>query len=231
MEMQMPSFLKRKKEEKKENGEKAAKKGTEKGKGGRGSSSSGGDKQHLEKLVVALARLGLESAVEVRELQAVNLVTLLCPENWEAVEASLKAGKEFQELRAQKQGEDIGSPHVMVALAFLQKAQKMEVLKQGVRDRIKEWWSKEVDGRAPEEVAAAVPVFKMRKPQKPSRVKADWGEDQTYAKLTMRLRDEELMEMLAKELTAAGAVMKGGIAPRKGTEREVLQLLKAVQKE
>ena len=138
------------------------------------------DDETLEQLVLALGRLVMQNSSELREIQAVCLTTFLIDAVFPPIMAGLEAGQTFQKLvilqRAKKgkqpalalasasamevEEENLGSPHVMVALAVLPAMAILPGMTPTQQQIMKNWWDKILD-KSEEEIAREIPVFRV----------------------------------------------------------------------
>ena len=264
MELDKPAFFKRRLEEsgiegggeavdnkaiKLVAGAKAMADKKEKG-GGKGKGKGGEQESVLQELIVMLGRLVLQNSSDIRELTAVSLMTFLIPSG-PILEAGLGAGQQFQLLvkksKAKKSGaaassttpevemEAIGSPHVMVAMATLPAVFLVELAysAEDIR-KVKLWWDEKIVKASEEEVGAEIPIFKVRKPQTPSKgrmnKKGKVEIPEVYGKLIVAFKNQEVAEILNRGLVQAGSVRKTGPAPRGWLERQAQDLLSRYSK-
>ena len=221
-EMQLPSFMvpKRKAGEEEDSGRAKVAKGGAKGGGGRGSSSSTGalakEVGALSNLVKSVAQLSLINAAENREEKGCSLATLLLPPDMLMVEEALKEGKIYQALIQEKKGENCGAPHVRIAVASLKALVEEGALEPADMVEIKKWWKEKVKDKSSNELMDEIQVWKIKKPTI----------GKGFAKLTYKLKDVKMQELLFKALEkATGTEAKRGPAPRGPCEREVMRLL------
>ena len=218
---------------------------------GGGKGRGKGEDAVLQELVVMLGRLVLQNSLDIRELTAVSLMTFLVPSG-PILEAGLGAGQQFQLLvkkskEVKKSGatasstipeaemEAIGSPHVMVAMATLPAIFLVELVYSADDIRkVKLWWDETIVKASEEEVGAEIPIFKVRKPQTPSKGKLNKKGKvvipETYGKLIVAFKNQEVAEILHRGLVFAGSVRKTGPAPRGWLERQAQDLLSRYSK-
>ena len=233
-------------------GEKGSEKGNEKGGKGKGG------KDNLDSsLLLAVAHLSLEAMATSRENSACSSISMLVDIDWECTREGLEEGKIFNEQVKAQPGENIGSPHVRIAMKFFMALGRMPGLEPSFLEKLMTWWKNSIQQKDASEVALAIPLFKLRKPQVQ---KSDWqkkkgsgGESSSsaaspllvsvvaregdeeewvnqYAKLQMSLRDQGLMMLIVEALEKQGGSIKAGPAPKSHNERDVLKKLKEVMK-
>ena len=218
-------------------------------KGGKGGGKGGGQEAVLQELIVMLGRLVLQNSADIRELTAVSLMTFLIPAG-PILEAGLEAGQHYQALikkskedkkpaaaaaassaaPGEEEVEQLGSPHVMVAMATLPAIFKVEKAYSADDIRaVKTWWDEMIVKASEDEVGREIPIFKVRKPQTPSKGrKSKKGKievPEMYGKLVVAFRNQEVAEILHRGLTHSGAVRKTGPAPRGWLERQAQEML------
>ena len=224
------------------------------GGGEKGSKGKGGGKDNLDSsLLLAVAHLSLEAMATSRENAACSSISMLVDIEWECTRDGLEEGKIFNEQVKAQPGENIGSPHVRIAMKFFMALGKMPGLEPKFLEKLMKWWQNSIQQKDASEVALAVPLFKLRKPQVQKagwQKKKDFGggssasaaaaattqevEEETwvdqYAKLQMALRDQEIMMAIVEALEKRGGSIKSGPAPKSHNERDVLKKLKEVMK-
>ena len=164
----------------------------------------------------------------------------------------------FNEQVKANPGENIGSPHVRIAMKFFMALGKSKDLEPKFLEKLKTWWQKSIQDKDAHEVALAIPFFKPRKPQtqkgggqKKKKEKAGgnssasasaaaaatgkedeevWDGEEQYAKLQLAMRDQEVMMMVTAELERWGGCLKPGPEPRSFNERDVMKKLKEVMR-
>ena len=229
-------------------GEKGSEKGNEKGGKGKGG------KDNLDSsLLLAVAHLSLEAMATSRENSACSSISMLVDIEWECTRDGLEEGRIFNEQVKAQPGENIGSPHVRIAMKFFMALGRMPGLEPSFLEKLMTWWKNSIQQKDASEVALAIPLFKLRKPQVQKsgwqkkkgsggessssaalKAMAKEGEEEEwvdqYAKLQMALRDQELMMLIVEALEKRGGSIKAGPAPKSHNERDVLKKLKEAMK-
>ena len=238
---------------KKGKGMAGSKGGGEKGseKGGKG---KGGVKENLDSsLLLAVAHLSLEAMATSRENSACSSISMLVDIEWECTRDGLEEGRIFNEQVKAQPGENIDSPHVRIAMKFFMALGSMPGLEPSFLEKLMAWWKHSIQQKDASEVALAIPLFKLKKPQVQKsgwqkkkgsggessssaalKAMAKEGEEEEwvdqYAKLQMALRDQELMMLIVEALEKRGGSIKAGPAPKSHNERDVLKKLKEAMK-
>jgi hypothetical protein len=171
-------------------------------------------------VILTVGALTLETKKEVREEKGYSLMTALVNPELEWVLAGLAEGKEYQEAVKRSKGKDIGPAYLRIMLKTMEKMIQMDIAKPtsppegGVAMRA--WWDKYCYHTKHHDIAYEVQYFTIKKPTVAKSAK--YG-DGTYAKLQWKFRSE-FHEGLARLLTASGAVVVMGPAPRQYWERQ-----------
>ena len=221
--------------------------------GGKGNRRSNMDDETLEQLVLALGRLVMQNSSELREIQAVCLTTFLIDAVFPPIVAGLEAGQTFQKLvvlqKAKKgkqlnslasasssamevEEENLGSPHVMVALAVLPAMATLGGMTPEQQLVMKNWWDKILD-KTEDEIAREIPVFRVRKPQVATVVQKKGKKTvpgAPYAKLQFAVKDYQVQDILCSIMIRGGGMEKAGPAPRGFLERQARELLEKCSK-
>jgi hypothetical protein len=243
-DFEMPQWVDKKRKTEEEGS--AAKKGhSSAASGGKGKASATSGSRAVphedHQLLLAVAGLTLDTATMTRELASASTIeTMLLPCTAAISIAGLKEGKEYHIAVQERRGEDLGSPHIRIALKCL-KALTSEALNPLFRTQLHTWWQAKVDDRDPSDLAGEIQIWKLQKPQQQTagwrqkkgskKEEAKEEEEAEYCKLTLALRDPALQEGLLTELTRLfSAVAKPGVAPRMGRERKVSELLANILK-
>jgi hypothetical protein len=203
--------------------------------GGRGNGGKGGGKGKVidqEALLKAVARLSLENAVAVRELQCTVMHVLLIPLDAHPVAMALAEGNSYSEEVKKNRGANLGSPHVRIAIKFFQALAEVEQVRADpvMKATLSQWWETEIMGGSKEELEKEFLIFKVRKPQQMSRIRQTpmGAAMDSYAKVTFRL-GERSEEMMRGFLVFATEVLqwheKTGVAPKGFLEREASKAL------
>jgi hypothetical protein len=180
-----------------------------------------------------VAQLSLENAANLREVNATLMTTILAPLESTAVWKALEEGQVYNQAVKGNKGANLGSPHVRIGLKFFQEFCAMpEVQRDPVmKATIEDWWNSEIctPQTTADMLAAEIIVFKIRKPQKPTkqRITAYGAPLETYAKVTMALgtRSQDFLEAFKRYVTEELQWhVKVGPAPKGFNEREVLRL-------
>eukprot|EP00933_Yihiella_yeosuensis_P045116 TRINITY_DN40444_c0_g1_i1.p1 TRINITY_DN40444_c0_g1~~TRINITY_DN40444_c0_g1_i1.p1 ORF type:complete len:369 (-),score=70.31 TRINITY_DN40444_c0_g1_i1:166-1134(-) len=161
--------------------------------------------------------MAFETSADCRELQGMQMRTLLLPLQWKMVGKGLEAGQTFQEtVKNKTSGESLGSPYVMIALESLTGF----TVQDGVpanQSKLRTWWGKEVADKSAEEVQAEIMIWSMRKRKKVTRqVMKKTGANQMqesleeYARLQMYLGDKDVEGALAQTTVGDGSSTKTG---------------------
>ena len=233
-------------------------KATAHSKAGKGNRRGNMDDETLEQLVLALGRLVTQNSSELREIQAVCLTTFLIDAVFPPIQAGLEAGQTFQKLvvlqKAKKgkqpalatssasasasasavevEEENLGSPHVMVALAVLPAMAILPGMTPTQQQIMKNWWDKILD-KSEEEIAREIPVFRVRKPQVATALQKKGKKtvpSVPYAKLQFAVKDYQVQDILCSIMINGGGMEKAGPAPRGFLERQARELLEKVSK-
>ena len=209
-----------------------------------------GEKDVLEQLVMILAQLCLANSSEIRELTGMLVVTHLLPVDSSVAVACLAAGKEYQNsvatLRAEKDSvkkqreegkeledpEELGAPHVVIAMEGLMAIMKDEKIDAKLRKDLGSWWKDKINGKTESEIKEVVQMWRLRKPQKgkPLRLGGKGSAAIEYVKLTFSFSEVKEEELLCKMMKELGGQRKIGAAPKGWLEREASKLLAKAQK-
>jgi hypothetical protein len=81
------------------------------------------------------------------------------------VVAGLEAGKMFAQKVKDNSGTKVGSPHIAVAVDGFLALSKLEELGAEFQAAFQKWWSMNIAGKEEDEIAAAITISKIRKPQ------------------------------------------------------------------
>ena len=237
MDLAMPNYLKSGRREEAEGGPargQAVRKGGEKGfgKGSKASSSAAAAPRVDEELLKSIALLSLETAMAGRELMAMNTTTALMEDDFPMVVAGLEAGRMFAQKVKDNPGTNVGSPHIAVAIDGLLALSKLKELDAEFQAVFQKWWATSIAGKEEDDIAAAITIFKIRKPQtqtKSWKKKKESDDAEEYARVQFSIVNKEFHYQLAAQLGKLGAVLKHGPAPKSYNERNVSKLLRTMQ--
>ena len=119
-----------------------------------------------DELIRALALLSLENAPVNRELVASVMTSALMDVEYPMIQAGLLEGQDFAKNAKDNPGKDVGSPHVRIAVASLLSLNKTPELDPAFKESFSIWWKENIADKTPDDIAKAVSVWKIRKPQK-----------------------------------------------------------------
>ena len=185
-----------------------------------------------EELLKSIALLSLETAMAGRELMAMNTTTALMEDDFPMVVAGLEAGRMFAQKVKDNPGTNVGSPHIAVAIDGLLALSKLKELDAEFQAVFQKWWATNIAGKEEDEIAAAITIFKIRKPQtqtKSWKKKKESDDAEEYARVQFSIVNKEFHHQLAAQLGKLGAVIKNGPAPKSYNERNVSKLLRTMQ--
>ena len=244
-DIQMPSWMKR--------GRENASEGREEKKGrGRWEIH-----EQLADMISALQIAHISNDRETRENSgALRTVALVFPDSRGDLPKWIKLGIEendaWQKELKEKPGENIGSPHVRMCLITMHALLTSEEIQQQKFEQplkaLKEWWRMVTkEGQAKEnEVASEIKIFKIRGPPKRgSNFEEDEEMDQgsaasttsgggppkkLYARMEFVMETKDAQITLRKILEQLGAEIKNGPAPCLQPTRKVKEHLKVLQR-
>ena len=178
-----------------------------------------------KKMLEMLAKLCLKNSLEIRELQSAILCTFIVPRDSAIAVAGSDAAKNHVERMKAVQGNErkidaLGPIHVHVWASIVNAAVGSAATKEDA-DILKEHFdSITKPGSDPNSIALHVHVARFRKA---------W--DKGTVKLHLACRSDwcTVFESLERALVASGAKRKLGQAPRGGLERQIQELLDALQ--
>ena len=128
--------------------------------------------------------------------------------------------------------EDLGSPHIMVALAVLPVIAMVAGMSPAGAMAMKNWWEGKILDKTEEEIAREIPVFRVRKPQVATTQKK--GKKKVpavpYAKIQIAIKDYAIMEIISQIPVKGGGMEKAGPAPRGFLERQARDLMDKVSR-
>ena len=203
------------------------------GKGSKASSSAAAAPPRVdEELLKSIALLSLETAMAGRELMAMNTTTALMEDDFPMVVAGLEAGRMFAQKVKDNPGTNVGSPHIAVAIDGLLALSKLKELDAEFQAVFQKWWATNISGKEEDDIAAAITIFKIRKPQtqtKSWKKKKESDDAEEYARVQFSIVNKEFHHQLAAQLGKLGAVIKNGPAPKSYNERNVSKLLRTMQ--
>ena len=238
MDLAMPNYLKSGRRDEAEGGpargQAVGRKGGDKGfgKGSKSSSSAAAAPRVDEELLKSIALLSLETAMAGRELMAMNTTTALMEDDFPMVVAGLEAGRMFAQKVKDNPGTNVGSPHIAVAIDGLLALSKLKELDAEFQAVFQKWWATSIAGKEEDDIAAAITIFKIRKPQtqtKSWKKKKESDDAEEYARVQFSIVNKEFHYQLAAQLGKLGAVIKNGPAPKSYNERNVSKLLRTMQ--
>ena len=178
-----------------------------------------------KKMLEMLAKLCLKNSLEIRELQSAILCTFIVPRDSAIAVAGSDAAKNHVERMKAVQGNErkidaLGPIHVHVWASIVNAAVGSAATKEDA-DILKEHFdSITKPGSDPNSIALHVHVARFSKA---------W--DKGTVKLHLACRSDwcTVFESLERALVASGAKRKLGQAPRGGLERQIRELLDALQ--
>ena len=183
------------------------------------------EKTEAAKMMEVMAKLCLKNSLEIREMQAAVLRTYLVPRDEVFATAGLDAAKAHMEKAKAAEGnsrkmEEMGPVHVhvwaaivKVAVDYVAKEDDKTVLQQHFETITKA-------GSTAAEVAFHVHV---------ARFKKAWDKKTMKLHLATHASLEPVLDSLDKALLATGGKRKSGQAPRGGLERQLQEMLDALQ--
>jgi hypothetical protein len=252
MDFAMPEFMGSQKRRADDDDEGAAPGSTKKannsaGKGGGKGARGGGRGQGLAQqnfeqndhaLLQAVANLSLGTALVARELVSASIIeTILVGMNSQMATQGLQEGKMYNELAQQRKGQNIGSPHIRIALKCLKALSEEKDLDKDFKELLACWWKEKILNKDTFSVEAEIKIWKVQKPQtqtagwkkqtEPPAAQGQMDDEEEYSKFTIAIASPILQEGLLKEMARLfGATRKSGVAPREHFERKVLELLR-----
>jgi len=195
---------------------------------------------------VAAAQIGQDR--ETREHSGALKKTVLMPKGRHGfhkfVQEGVDAGISFaEEVRDRQEGEEVGSPHVRVALRtihamFLEPQLQAPAFQERMK-LILQWWQDNTkNGNATEEeVAAAIATFKVRVPEQPTKtwrkkgirnqaaMQEEEALEEGYARIEFCLENKEIQLVLVQIMVDLGGIRKTGPPPPSKPIRDVKELL------
>jgi hypothetical protein len=213
----------------------------------------------MEEMMLMMADLQVSQDRTLREHSGqLNKVVLMPANAAKFPQEGAKVNDEYQtEARTRQQRmasgsqedmEDMGSPHVKVALvtilSMIEEMSKNPV-RWGEADphwqvlaSIKEWWMQEIQSKDEAYVQEQIQIFKVRKPQVNSagwtrkgikhqaRMPVEEGEDDSYYKIELRLVNKTVQRNILALCMELGGVVKEGTPP---PNKQIRMLKKALQ--
>ena len=194
---------------------------------------------------MAVTSMALETKLEVREVQATVMNTMLLDVEMPAVVAGLDEGTAFSNETRERPGEAVGSPHIKIAVAFLLALSEDPLTDPTFKEGMLKWWILDVKDKSEVQVARAISIFKLKRPGHQKEESSDSamtgpegsggaleGRDKhskPYAKMTICFQHAEFQAGLIQELGRRGGRLMSGVAPKGRGEREVMKLLKKLR--
>ena len=176
------------------------------------------DEGSQKELLIAVAKLSLKSAEEVKELQAAVFRTIIVPADSDFATAAKDATAAFADQTRGKGGKhDLGEPHVHLWSAVVGVAVQM------AGPETQEAWKahvEEANRRGPKGLLNQVAYARMKKTFDKKYVRF-------YFSVTPSLAP--IMDIIMTFLTKIGGQEKHGTAPRSGLERDIQAKLDQMQ--
>ena len=176
-----------------------------------------GDANHKE-MLIAIAKLSLKNADDVKELQAATFRTIIVPADCDFATAAKDATTAFADRTRGKDGKhDLGEPHVhlwsaVVGVALRSASDDAKTILQTHVD--------EANSGGPQSLLSKVTYARMKKTF-----------DKKYVRFYFSVHHsiDSVLDVIMSALTKIGGQEKHGTAPRSSLEREVQAKLDAMQ--
>ena len=173
---------------------------------------AGGSEKFLMKGMQVVAKLSLKHAMEMRELQAAVLTTVVMNQDDPIVKAATEATQEYH--KRQQAGGDTpqGPPHCYEWMGMLEMLVSEDIAEestQSIRQFCQEYASAEA-------MATVIHVCRVKKAFQKGKVKVCFA---------VHASAEQVLKLLVDKLTDKGGEVKRGQAPKGGLERELQTFL------
>lgn len=186
---------------------------------------SADDKPDTKTMLDVMAKLCLKNSLEIREMQAAVLRTYLVPREEAFATAGLDAARAHMEKVKDAKGnakklDDLGPVHAHVWAAVVKEAVSHPIAEEDKKVLQKHFEEITAAGSTAADVASQVHV---------ARFKKAWDKKTMKLHLAAQQSLEPVLDALEKALVATGGKRKHGQAPRGGLERQLQEMLDALQ--
>ena len=187
--------------------------------------ASADDQPDTKTMLDVMAKLCLKNSLEIREMQAAVLRTYLVPRDEAFATAGLDAARAHMEKVKDAKGnakklDELGPVHAHVWAAVVKEAVSHPIAEEDKKVLQKHFEEITAAGSTAADVASQVHV---------ARFKKAWDKKTMKLHLAAQQSLEPVLDALEKALVATGGKRKHGQAPRGGLERQLQEMLDALQ--